>query len=56
MTKARYLLLLAASAALLPACTQADDNRAGETTQAETAADEQAIRGLNERWLELIRA
>ena len=55
MTKGRYLLLLAASAGLLPACSQAERKEAGEAVQADSAADESAIRGINERWLELIR-
>lgn len=54
MIKARYLLLLAASAVLLPACTQAERNPA-DAAQVDNAADESAIRGLNERWLQLIR-
>ncbi len=55
MTKARYLLLLAASAAMLPACTLTERNPDGEAAQVDSAAEEGAIRGLNQRWLELIR-
>lgn len=52
---ARKLLLLAAAAVLLPACERVERRDAAETVQA-TAADEQAIRSANERWLQLIRA
>jgi uncharacterized protein (TIGR02246 family) len=55
MTKAGILLLLAASTALLPACTQAERSPAGEDAQLNTAADESAIGAINQRWLELIR-
>ncbi|HUE79073.1 MAG TPA: DUF4440 domain-containing protein [Sphingomicrobium sp.] len=55
MTKAPYLLLLAASAILLPACNRADRDPASEIAQVDTAADESAIRAINQRWLELIR-
>lgn len=51
----RNLLMLAAAALLLPACEKAERHDAVETTQAETAADESAIRAINQRWLELIR-
>ena len=59
MTKS--LLLLSAAALLLPACQMsekpADD--AAETNNAaavDTSADEQAIRGHVERWMELVKA
>ena len=56
MTKRTYLLILAASAALLPACDKAERRDAPEAAQANAAADEQAIRGNIERWLQLIQA
>lgn len=51
----RKMLILAAAAVLLPACEKAERSDAIETTQADTAADDQAIRAINQRWLELIR-
>lgn len=56
MTKAKYLLLLAASASLLPGCDKADRKDETQAAQVSTAAEEQAINGVNQRWLELIRA
>ena len=56
MTKASYLLILAASAALLPGCDKAERGEAPTAAQADTAGDEQAIRGQVNRWLELVRA
>lgn len=56
MTRFKLVLALACSAAALAACdrtTVADGNR---VAQADAAADEQAIRSTNERWLQLIRA
>lgn len=56
MTKFKLVLAIACSAAALSACdrtTVADGNR---VAQADAAADEQAIRSTNERWLQLIRA
>ena len=54
MTK--NLLILAAAALLLPACEKVERHDPIETTQAETAAAEQAIRGHIARWLQLIEA
>lgn len=56
MTRLKLVLAIACSAAALSACdrtTVADDKR---VAQADAAADEQAIRSTNERWLQLIRA
>lgn len=52
---ARKLLLLAAAALLLPACERVERHPAAESAQANTAAAEQAIHSVNERWLQLIR-
>ncbi|MBA3511404.1 MAG: SgcJ/EcaC family oxidoreductase [Sphingomonas sp.] len=54
--KRTYVLILAASAALLPACDKAGHRDTPETAQASTAADEQAIRDNIARWLQLIKA
>ena len=57
----RSLLFLSAAALLLPAC-QAADKPADNTAQANgnagasTGADEQAIRGQVDRWLQLVKA
>ena len=54
-------LLLIAAAALLPAC-EATEKATNETAEAnapgtvDTAADEQAIRGRIDRWLQLVKA
>jgi ketosteroid isomerase-like protein len=56
MNKAKYLFLLAASVSLLPGCDKAGRNDAAPAAQVNIAADEQAINGNNQRWLELIRA
>lgn len=56
MTRLKLVLAIACSAAALSACDRtkvADGNR---VAQADSAADEQAIRSTNERWLQLIRA
>lgn len=56
MTRLKLVLAIASSAVALSACdrtTVADGNR---VAQADAAADEQAIRSTNERWLQLIRA
>lgn len=52
----RTLLLFAAAALLLPACEKVERREADRTVQANTAADEQAINGINQHWLEIIRA
>ena len=52
----KKLLMLAASAALLPACEMAERRDAPEAAQASTAADEQAIRAHIARWVQLIQA
>ncbi|HEU4704499.1 MAG TPA: DUF4440 domain-containing protein [Sphingomicrobium sp.] len=57
MTKIIHVLMLAASAATLPACGQAERSEApAAATRADAAADEQAIRGHIARWLQLIEA
>ena len=56
MTKRTYLLMLAASAALLPGCNKAERRDSPEAAQASAAADEQAIRANIARWLQLIQA
>src|SRR5829696_3827948 len=59
MTKS--LLLLSVAALLLPAC-QAGDKTANDaaevngTAAVETGADERAIRGHVDRWLQLVKA
>ena len=57
----RSLLLLSVTALLLPACqaseTPANDAAAMNSTAAvDTGADEQAIRGQVDRWLQLVKA
>lgn len=52
----RKLFLLAAAAILLPSCENAQRNHGTEAKQVNPAADEQAIRGNINRWLELVRA
>lgn len=57
----RKLLLVAAAAAWLPACEVADkpagaSAEANTASPADTAADEQAIRGHVDRWLQLVKA
>jgi uncharacterized protein (TIGR02246 family) len=58
MTKS--LLLLSVTALLLPACQagQKSANNSAEvkSTAADTGADEQAIRGQVDRWLQLVKA
>ena len=56
MINAKFLLIVAASATLLPACDKADRSAPTEAAQVNTAADEQAIRAVGRRWAELIRA
>jgi ketosteroid isomerase-like protein len=56
MTMMKKLLLLAAAAVLLPSCNKAERHNAPEATQTNTAADEQAIRGNIDRWLQLVKA
>jgi ketosteroid isomerase-like protein len=55
MTNRTHLLILAATAALLPGCDRATHERSAETEQVDTAAEESAIRDANQRWLQLIR-
>ena len=57
----RSLLLLSVTALLLPACQVGEkpDNDAADvnsTAAGDTGADEQAIRGHVERWLQLVKA
>ena len=52
----RKLLFLATAAFLLPGCEVTERHEKAEAVQANTAADEQSIRSINERWLQLIRA
>ena len=56
MTKT--LLLLSATALLLPACQAGDKsaNNTAATAAVDTGADEQAIRGQVERWFQLVKA
>lgn len=54
MTNSRLIPILVASAALLAGCEQAQRQEA--PTQAKSEADEQAIRNIGERWVELVRA
>ena len=56
MTRTKTILMLGAAAVLLPACDTVERHDAAETAQANTAADEQAIRGHVERWLQLVKA
>ena len=57
----RSLLLLSVTALLLPAC-QVSEKPAGDTTEAnapaavDAGAEEQAIRGQVDRWLQLVKA
>ena len=57
----RSLLLLSVTALLLPAC-QASEKPANEAIEAsnaavaDNAADEQAIRGIVDRWMQLVKA
>lgn len=51
----RNLLMLGAAALLLPACDKAERSAAPAAAETEAAADDQAIRAINQRWLELIR-
>jgi uncharacterized protein (TIGR02246 family) len=55
MPRLTHVLMLAACAALLPACDKAERHDAREVAQTNTAADEQAIRGHITRWLQLIK-
>jgi ketosteroid isomerase-like protein len=55
MTNAKIIMVLAASAALLPGCEQAQRQNATEAMRTNTAADEQVIRGHVDHWLELVR-
>jgi uncharacterized protein (TIGR02246 family) len=50
------LLILAAAAAIVPACQKAEQAKAPTIAQVNTAADEQAIRASIDRWLERVRA
>jgi uncharacterized protein (TIGR02246 family) len=57
----RSLLLLSAAALLLPACEAGnksgnDAAEANSTASADTGADERAIRGQVDRWLQLVKA
>ena len=57
----RSLLLLSAAALLLPACQQAnkpanDAAEANATAAADTGADEKAIRGQVDHWLQLVKS
>lgn len=56
MTKMKLVLAIACSAAALSACDRATGPDGNRVAQADAAADEQAIRSTNERWLQLIRA
>jgi ketosteroid isomerase-like protein len=52
----RNILLIAAATALLPGCEYAEKKHAPEAVAVNTTADEQAIRGNIDRWLELVRS
>ena len=56
----RSLLLLSAAALLLPACQAAEKSanavEANSTAAADVGAEEQAIRGQVDRWLQLVKA
>ena len=56
----RSLLLLSAAALLLPACQAgekpANDAAVNSAAAVDTGADEQAIRGQVDRWLQLVKA
>ena len=56
----RSLLLLSAAALLLPACQAAEKSanavEANSTAAADVGAEEQAIRGQVNRWLQLVKA
>lgn len=54
MMKSNLLLIVVASVAMLPGCERAERQQGIEATRANTAADEQAVRAVNDRWLELI--
>lgn len=56
MTRLKLVLAIACSAAALSACDRTTVADANSVDQADAAADEQAIRSMNERWLQLIRA
>lgn len=56
MVKSNVLLVVVASIALLPGCERAERQQMPEAIQANASADEQAIRAVNGRWLELIRS
>ena len=56
MTQSKLLLALACSAAALSACSQPVVENRNAAVQADTAADEQAIRGHINRWLQHITA
>ena len=56
MTKTTLLLALAGSAAALTACSQTATDDRNSAVAANPSGDEQAIRALNARWLDLVRA
>ncbi len=55
MNNRMTILVLAASALAVSACEQRGAP-AGEATEVNVAADEQAIQSINQRWLELVRS
>ena len=56
MKRIAIVLMLGAAVALTPACDKAGRHESGKAAKVDTAADEQAIRSANHRWLELVRA
>lgn len=56
MTRLKLVLALACSAAALSACDRTAVGNGNAAAQTDPAADEQAIRSTNERWLQLIGA
>lgn len=56
MVNPKLLPIMAAAAVLLPGCEVTERKDATKAIEANTAADEQAIRGINDRWLQLVRA
>lgn len=57
MNSTKTYIVLACTAALLMGCNPTSEVQRNQTAEVKSAAtDEQAIRGANERWLQLIRS
>lgn len=56
MKRIRILLALGASLPLAAGCSQQSQPAANEAAATDTSQDEQAIRAINARWLQLLRA